>query len=68
MNKMEQCRRTLAASSHWANRRDMVNQAIGASLPWLASVNIAFAMLVALRNLLFPVLTPRCISTPLSLY
>lgn len=54
MNKMEQCRRTLAVSSHWASRRDMVNQAIGASLPWLASVNIAFAMLVALRNLLFP--------------
>ncbi|MBU3892463.1 GGDEF domain-containing protein [Serratia rubidaea] len=32
----------------------MVNQAICSSLPWLASVNIAFAMLVVLRNLLFP--------------
>ncbi|WP_234008645.1 GGDEF domain-containing protein [Serratia sp. MYb239] len=37
-----------------AHRDDMVNQAICSSLPWLASINIAFAMLVVLRNLLFP--------------
>lgn len=40
-------------ATRWHDRDTMIRQALSQSLPWLAFVNISFALLIALRDQLF---------------
>lgn len=37
----------------WANRENVQKHALSRSMPWLAFVNISFALMIVFRNVLF---------------
>ena len=50
-NKQEQAREQRAAL--WATRDNVQRHALSMSMPWLAFVNIAFALMIFFRNFIF---------------
>lgn len=45
-------RRTLNKEKVWQDQKDMVRQALSASLPWFAFVNASFALIILFRHVL----------------
>ncbi|HGE6418887.1 TPA: membrane-associated sensor domain-containing protein, partial [Klebsiella variicola] len=50
-NKREQARQQRAAL--WATKDNVQRHALSMSMPWLAFVNIAFALMIFFRNFIF---------------
>ncbi|ENZ7888639.1 membrane-associated sensor domain-containing protein, partial [Klebsiella pneumoniae] len=50
-NKRERARQQRAAL--WATRDNVQRHALSMSMPWLAFVNIAFALMIFFRNFIF---------------
>ncbi|KIC86550.1 membrane-associated sensor domain-containing protein [Pantoea agglomerans] len=45
-------RRALNKDKVWQDHKDMVRQALSASLPWFAFVNVSFALIILFRHVL----------------
>ena len=59
-NKRERARQQRAAL--WATRDNVQRHALSMSMPWLACVNIAFALMIFFRNLIFTYFDKRLLT------
>ncbi|HBY4017974.1 TPA: GGDEF domain-containing protein [Klebsiella pneumoniae] len=59
-NKRERARQQRAAL--WATRDNVQRHALSMSMPWLAFVNIAFALMISFRNLIFTYFDKRLLT------
>ncbi|HCL5419248.1 TPA: membrane-associated sensor domain-containing protein, partial [Klebsiella pneumoniae] len=59
-NKRERARQQRAAL--WATRDNVQRHALSMSMPWLAFVNIAFALMIFFRNLIFTYFDKRLLT------
>ncbi|EMK8907243.1 GGDEF domain-containing protein [Klebsiella pneumoniae] len=59
-NKRERARQQRAAL--WATRDNVQRHALSMSMPWLAFVNIAFALMIVFRNLIFTYFDKRLLT------
>ncbi|WP_238561312.1 GGDEF domain-containing protein [Pantoea dispersa] len=50
--RSESRRRAFDSAVEWQYRKDMVMQALYASIPWFTFVNVSFALIICFRNLL----------------
>jgi hypothetical protein len=50
---MEKRHNTTPELATWPTRKSMVRHGLAMNLPWLAFVNVSFALMLLLRNVLF---------------